>query len=118
MSKLGPYSRCARLSKADGRTREARLVRSLRAELEQHVGGKPSIAVRLLIDQACELQLRIATMNRKFQASGEFTEHDSRTFLAWNNSLSRLLRQIGLKGAPARALTPAEIMRQPAGAAA
>lgn len=110
MTAVGPYSRHARLSKPDGRTREARLVKSLRDDLTAHCGGKPSITQILLIQQACELQLRIALMNRKFTETGDFTEHDSRTYLAWNASLARLLRQIGLKGVPSRPPTPAELM--------
>jgi hypothetical protein len=111
MTAVGPYSRHARLSKQDGRTREARLVKSLREELNAHVGGKPSVTEELLISQACDLQLRIAVMNRKFMATGVFTEHDSRTFLAWNNSLARLLRQLGLKPAKTQTLSPVEAMK-------
>jgi hypothetical protein len=43
MPQLGPYSRTAILSKLDGRTREARLMRGTRAALIAHVGGKPSV---------------------------------------------------------------------------
>lgn len=111
MAALGPYSRQGILSKPDGRTREARLIASLRAELIAHVGGKPSITQRMLIDQACELQLRIALMDRRFTETGSQTDHDSRHYLAWTNSLSRLLRQLGMKGAAQRQLTPTEIMR-------
>jgi hypothetical protein len=52
MAKLGPYSKAAILSKPDGRTKDARLVKSLRAELTAAVGGSPTIAQRILIDQA------------------------------------------------------------------
>jgi hypothetical protein len=113
MPKVGPYSRAAILQKPDGRTREARLVASLRAELIAHLGGSPSVAQRMMIDQACELQLRIAIMNRKFMQTAEFTEHDSRTFLAWNNSLTRLLARIGLKGIRPPQPTLVEMMRAP-----
>lgn len=98
MPKLGPYSDCSTLAKLDGRTREARLLKSLRAELVQHVGGSPSPTQRLLIDQAVQLQLRLALMDADGSQIGEMTERNSRQYLAWANSLSRLLRQIGLKG--------------------
>jgi hypothetical protein len=96
------------LAKLDGRTREARLMREARAELTAHVGGKPSATQRALIEQAAQLRLRIATMDRRYAETGEMTAHDSRTYLAWANSYSRLLRQLGLKGAPAPVMTLAE----------
>jgi hypothetical protein len=64
MSKIGPYSTHATLQKLDGRSREARLMKSLRAELISHVGGKPSVAQTVLIDQATKIQLRIEMMDR------------------------------------------------------
>ena len=99
MPKLNPYSSNAALSKLDGRTKEARLANGLRADLIQHVGEKPSTTQLMLINQAVQLQLHIALLDRK-SAERELTDHDSRYYLAWCNSLSRLLRQIGLKSAP------------------
>jgi hypothetical protein len=100
MPKLGPYNSNATLTKLDGRTREARLVKSLRTELAAHVGGKPSTAQHALIEQAVQIRLRLALMDRKFSENDILTDHDSRTYLAWSNSLSRLMRQLGLKAAP------------------
>ena len=99
MPQLGPYSRTATLSKLDGRTREARLMRGTRAALIAHVGGKPSVVQQTLIERTCQLQIRIAMMDRDFAGGGAQTEHDSRTYLAWSNSLTRTLRELGLKGA-------------------
>ncbi len=77
-------------------------MRETRAELTAHVGGTPSATQRALIEQAAQLALRLAAMDRKFAETGGQTEHDSRTYLAWSNSYSRLLRQLGLKGAAER----------------
>ena len=52
MPKLGPYSKSATLAKLDRRTKEARLLQSLRRELVAHVGGFPSTTQMLLIDQS------------------------------------------------------------------
>ena len=106
MAKLGPYSKSAILSKPDGRTKEARLVKSLRAELIKHVGGNPTIAQRMLIDRVAQLTLRIASMDKKFTETEVQTEHDSRCYLAWTGSLSRLLRDLGLDAAPASTTRP------------
>jgi hypothetical protein len=110
MNAIGPYSHPATLAKLDQRTREARLMRQTREALVQHLGGKPSATEKLLIERAANLQLRIATMDRKFSETGEMTEHDTRTYLAWTGSLSRLLRDLGLKGTPPKPPTVAEVM--------
>jgi len=115
---IGPYSRPHTLAKLDGRTREARLMRDARTELTAHLGGTPSATQRALIEQAAQLRLRLATMDRQFVETGAMTEHSSRTYLAWSNSYSRLLRQLGLAGAKERPPTLAEILAQSHEAAA
>jgi hypothetical protein len=39
------------------------------------------------------------------------TEHDTRTYLAWSNSLARTLAVLGLKPSKPEALTAADSMR-------
>jgi hypothetical protein len=85
------------------------LMRDTRAALTAHVGGNPSVTQRLLIDRAVQLTIRVATMDRKFAETEVQTEHDSRTYLAWTGSLSRILRDLGLQAVhPDEHLTPAE----------
>jgi hypothetical protein len=96
------------LAKLDRRTREARLLCDARAELIRHVGGNPSAVQLALIEQAAQLRLRLACMDRRFAEAGTFTEHDSRTYLAWSNSYTRALRHLGLTGAAERSPTLAE----------
>lgn len=118
-AKLQPYSRPAALAKLDGRTREARLVRDVRADLVKHVGGNPSATQLWLIEQAIQLKLRLALMDAKLAETKEQTAHDSRTYLAWSNSFSRILRQIGMKGAAEKPPSLAEYLAErdkPAGA--
>jgi hypothetical protein len=76
------------MAKLDQRTKEARLMRETRAALVAHVGGKPSAVQSAMIERACQLTLRIVAMDRKFAETGAQTDHDSRTYLAWSNSLS------------------------------
>jgi hypothetical protein len=108
MSRIGPYSRPHALAKVDGRTREARLMQRVRAELVSHVGNRPSATEMALIDRAAWLSLHVAQLDARAAEGRAFTEHDARTYLAWSNSLARTLRQLGLKGskasAPARSL--------------
>jgi hypothetical protein len=94
---VGPYSRRTSLAKIDGRTREAKLMREVEAELTKHVGGKPSVTQQRLIERIAWLTLRMEMLDRAVLARGEMNECDSRTYLAWSNSLSRALRDLGLK---------------------
>jgi len=83
----------------DGRRREAKLMVQCRAELTAHVGGAPSATQRAMIEQAAQLSLRLALMDQHFAETVEMTEHDSRCYLAWSNSLTRLMARLGTKSA-------------------
>ena len=79
-------------------------MRSTRAELVAHVGGRPSAVQAALIEQAVQLRLRLAVMDRKFAETGAQTDHDSKTYLAWANSFARLMTRLGLEGAAAQSV--------------
>lgn len=98
------YSRPATLAAQDQRTKEARLIRETRAALVEHVGGHPSATQRALIERICQLTLRVESMDRKFARDGVQTDHDSKVYLAWSNSLGRTLAQLGMQptAAPAK----------------
>ena len=96
--RLGPYSTQAAVQGLDQRTREGRLMRQVRKDLIAHLGGNPSVTQRVMIDRAAWLSLRLALLDAKILAD-TFTEHDSRTYIAWDRSLNRLMRDLGLKGA-------------------
>jgi hypothetical protein len=113
MPSIGPYSRPAVLAKLDGRTREAHLLRRVRAELVAHVGGNPSATQTALIERAAMLTLHVAMLDARMLKTGSMSEHDSKTYLAWSGSLSRALRDLGLKGAAAAPPTLADILRMP-----
>jgi hypothetical protein len=98
MSTLSRYSAPNALAKLDGRTREARLMQQVRNELTEHVGGSPSATQRALIERAVNLSVRIAVMDQRFAETATQTEHDSRTYLAWSNTLTRTMRSLGLNG--------------------
>ena len=77
-------------------------MRDTRDALIAHVGGNPSAPQRMLIEQAVWLHFHLAVMDRRTADGHQLTPHDSRTYLAWSNSLARLLKQLGLRGAAAR----------------
>ena len=60
-----------------------------------HVGGKPSATQHALIDRIAWLRLRIAAMDARTASAKQMTEHDSRTYLAWVNSLRMLMVALG-----------------------
>ena len=105
MPKIGVYSRPDALSKMDGRTWEAKLLRQVRDDLTVQLGGNPSAAQRALIDQASWLTLHVEQINRNTVSGKAMTEHDSRHYLAWTNALSRTLRHLGLKSGPQQSAT-------------
>ena len=101
MSKIGPYSTRDALGKLDGRTRESRLLHQVKRDLTAHVGGAPSATQRILVDRAARLTLQVALLDAK-HSDGAFTEHDERAYLAWTNTLTRLMRQLGMTSTPPR----------------
>jgi hypothetical protein len=99
MEMIGAYSKAKTLAQRDGRTREGRYLRAVTREMVQHVGGNPSATERVLIDQAAQLRLRLAIMDKKFADTGDFTDHDRRSYLAFANSLTWLIHTLGLRNA-------------------
>jgi hypothetical protein len=91
-----------------GNSAPRRAAAKLRADLEAHCGGHPSATQAAIIVQAAELKLRLAVMDQEFIRTGHRSAYASRDYLAWSNSLVRLLRQLGLQGVPERPLTLAE----------
>jgi hypothetical protein len=99
MKPLSPYSRPDALAKRDGRTREARMLKKVHADLVSHVGGTPSATQLALIEQAAQIRIRLAALDRRYAETGAMTEHDGRTYLAWCNTYARLMTRLGLKRA-------------------
>jgi hypothetical protein len=122
ITEIGPYSGPLTLAKLDGRTREAALMRRVRAELTAHCGGNPSFPQRCLIDRAATLALRIAQIEAKMLTGETLTLHDNNHAIAWHNAYRRTLAAIGLEPAATRpsGLTLADLRREAAerGAAA
>jgi hypothetical protein len=64
-----------------------------------HVGGQPSFAQKLLIDQAVKIRMQLDALGEKL-SSGNWTDHDRRTFGGLLNCFRLTLRDIGLKTTP------------------
>ena len=100
MAALGPHSRPYRFTSPDKRTREAKAMEKLRAELTAHVGGSPRVAQRLLIERAVGIGLRIALLDRKLGDALQLTDADSKAYLGLSNAIQRTVRELGLKATP------------------
>lgn len=103
MPKYGAYSKSIVLARPDRRTREGRLLRQMRHALFAHLGGEASLTPpqRVLVERAVMLQLRVAKLDEKI-IDGTFSELDSRTYLAFSNSLRRTLTALGLDAASSK----------------
>jgi hypothetical protein len=92
----------------DGRRAEARRMKEVKADLLAHLGGKASATQKMMIDRIAVLMLRVEMMDRKAMEIGGQTDHDQRVYLAWMNSVSKMLRHLGLEGPPAKTKTLAD----------
>ena len=110
---VGPYSRKLRRgaigASLDGRSAEGRFIRDLEQQLVEHVGGKPSITQRLLIDRIIKIRLQLDGLDEKL-AAGNWTPHDSRTYGGLLNAYRLTAREIGIKPAAAKPPSLAEYL--------
>jgi hypothetical protein len=97
---LRSNSRPHRFASIDRRTGEGRAFERFRAELVEYVGGTPSIVQSAIIERCAWVRLRIALMDEKMLAGG-MTEQDGKSYLAWCNTLARLLGRLGVQPATA-----------------
>jgi hypothetical protein len=96
----GPYSREAAIARPRAQTKEARFCNHVRDELTAQVGGTPSATQKYLIERIVMVLLRIELMDNVALRNSTLTESQARDYLAWNNTVSRMLRALGTK--PAR----------------
>jgi hypothetical protein len=86
-------------------------MKRVRDDLAEHLGGNVSATQRMIINRIAMLQLRVELMDRNALRGGDQTERDQRQYLAWCNTISKLLRHLGLKGAAPREKTLADHLR-------
>lgn len=99
MSTFRPRGRAVVLNANDGRSREAVTIRRMRAEFTAHIGGNPSATQRAMIERAVMVKFHLLALDEKvLKAAGSMTEHDTRQYLAWTNTLTRLMRDMGMRG--------------------
>jgi hypothetical protein len=85
-------------------------MRQVREDLTDHVGGKPNAAQKMMIERATILSLRVAMLDQKIVDGAILTTMDNNQYLAWSNSLTRTLRELGLQPAAAPQPTLQEVL--------
>ena len=107
MSRIGPFSEEAIRHHPDGRSIEGRLLRSTRRSLLEQLGGADKLTQgqHVLVERVVMLQLRLSLLDQKM-FKNSLTEYDEKAYLAWNNSLIRALRELGLSQSPAQPVDP------------
>ena len=75
------------------------MLRQVREELTKHVGGSPSITQRLLIERTAWMVLHVSMLDSRALREGGFSEHATKEYLAWSNTIRRSLIALGMKGA-------------------
>ena len=103
------YSRPVRMAGVTTRTIEGRLIRDIRADLLKHVGDAPSATQRALVERCVMLSVQLARMDARSLREGAMSDHASREYLAWSNTLTRTMKALGLAGPKPRAKTLDEI---------
>jgi hypothetical protein len=83
------------------RTKEGELYRATVRQLVAHVGGKPSPAEALIIGRIAWLQVHLAHIDERAMLDGGLSPHATREYLAWSNSLAKLIGRLGMKCARA-----------------
>ena len=80
-----------------------KLMAEVRDELTAHIGGKPTVTQRMLVNRAAVLSLRIHLLDRLTLSDAGLSEKNAREAVCWENALRRTLMALGIKGAADRA---------------
>jgi hypothetical protein len=94
--KPGPFSRDQSLAEVDRRTRPGRVLKSVVAELMQHIGDATT-PQRLLVQCAAVKAVRLALLTDQLLDGTPPSEGSDHHALAWLNSLRLDLQALGLE---------------------
>ena len=86
----------------DGRSARGRALKQLTRELVAHVGGKPSVTQRLLIERAVQMRAQLVELDAKLAKGETWSVLDTRTYSALGNSYRNTLCKLGLDSADSK----------------
>ena len=96
----GPFSRRVLATIVNGKSTDGHFIRAYQRELTEHIGGRPTIVQRRLIERAAMLALHLLKFDQRAHRVGELSDRSMRDYLAAHNSLTRTLQAIGVQAAP------------------
>jgi hypothetical protein len=112
----GPYSRAldrGAVGRLNGNSREAKFIKAYEAVLTEHVGGHPSATQKLMITRAARLACHLELWDeRTIPNGGAVTASGHNHYIAWANSLARLLARLGLAPTSAKPPSVADLKRE------
>lgn len=98
------------LMRLDKRTMPARHLKRIKSELLEYLNSigisEPSAVQLSLVERAAWLSLHIALADAKAANGLEMSDIGQRNYLAWNNTLARLLAMLGIEPPEPRAPPP------------
>jgi hypothetical protein len=105
--RLDARHRTNTLRRLDGRSKEARRLKTITADLVAHLGGpeRVSVASGILIERVAVDLVRLERLDAE-AANGTFSEHDGRVAHALRNSVRLALKDLGLAPVSATAAAP------------
>jgi len=104
----GPFSRRVLATIVSGNSADGYFVRAYVRELTEHIGGKPTIVQRRLIERAAMLALHLLKFDQRAHRVGELSDRSMRDYLAAHNSLTRTLQAIGVQASNESAVASPE----------
>jgi hypothetical protein len=115
--KPGPFSRDQALANPDRRTRAGRVMKTVVAELMEHLGDA-SAPQRLLVQSAALKSVRLALLTDQLLDGTPMAEGSDHHALAWLNSLRLDLQALGLERRNQPSLDLASYLKEQAEATA
>jgi hypothetical protein len=100
------------LGNINGSSTEGRFLRDAEAQLSAHLGGTEALTLpqKLLVARLARVMLRQELLDRKY-AAGQCSEFDLKVIGALGNQFRLLVRELGMKPAPAAPLSVKEALR-------
>jgi hypothetical protein len=87
----------------NGKTTDGHFIRAYQRGLMEHIGGKPTVVQKRLVERAAMLALHLLKFDQRAHRAGELSDRSLRDYLSAHNSLTRTLQAIGVQAAPVEA---------------
>ena len=103
-----------RFRQIDGRLYEGKLERRTIKDLTEHLGGQLTPPQEILVRQAAKLVVTLDILGVELVDKGEVSDFAGRRYLAWVNTLRRMLETLGIERSEQAPASLAEVLKLPA----